>query len=829
MLLALAAVAAEARDIVVDTYRYAGPYLIKQPAILDSLNAEQKAFDATTLLDTPLSLNALAMAAQRTGQTLPRTDDDAAAALHLLGFDIDAASFTTATIAVKGIEHFTLYVDGQQSAAATPVQLTPARHSVALKMLTTPTSEVDSLSISVSVTDSTATAISTTTSLRKYTLDDVLYARHFGAVELSSDGKWAIVPTWQTHRDGTTESRTQVRELSTWRLLDERDGIRWLPTTPRYYYIRTDVCGKRQLVTRDPATQTEIILVRDLPEGSFQVSPTEDALIYTFTSEAPAERPDVYEVVHPDDRQPGWRRRTRVSRFDIATGIMQPLTHSHSNIFVSDISLDGRYLLLSKQEFLFGSRPTQVSSLLKMDIQTLHVDTLVRRDGFIGTACFSPDGTQVLISGSPEALGGIGKNVDDGQTPSMIDNQLYIMNARTREVRPLTRDFAPCVQRFEWNPRDGMVYFTAEDRDSINLFRLEPQTGIIRQIQLPEEIVMSFSKASAATSMLLVGQSASNSDRLYALDFGKAKSKGTKDNGQILNCQIVKLDDLSSVTLKDIRLGSCEAWTWRNPQGDDISCRYYLPPAFDATKRYPMIVNYYGGCSPISRYFESRYPHHAYAAQGYVVLVVIPSGSTGFGQRFSARHVATAGRGPAEDIIGAVKAFCAEHNYVDTEHIGCIGASYGGFMTQYLLTQTDIFAAGISHAGISDHTSYWGEGYWGYTYSQVSMADRMPWSDRELYVDQSPLYLADRIHTPLLFIHGDADHNVPVGESIQMYTALKVLERETALVLVRDEDHHILDREKRIRWQQTIDAWFARWLRNDRTWWDALYPPKALE
>ena len=149
-------------------------------------------------------------------------------------------------------------------------------------------------------------------------------------------------------------------------------------------------------------------------------------------------------------------------------------------------------------------------------------------------------------------------------------------------------------------------------------------------------------------------------------------------------------------------------------------------------------------------------------------------------------------------------------------------------MTQYLQTQTDLFAAAISHAGISDHTSYWGEGYWGYTYSEVSMANSYPWTRKDLYVDQSPLFNADKIHTPLLFLHGDADHNVPVGESIQMYTALKLLGCPTAMVLVKDQDHHITDYEKRLRWQNTIWAWFDRWLKDEPAWWQSMYPDKEL-
>ena len=241
-----------------------------------------------------------------------------------------------------------------------------------------------------------------------------------------------------------------------------------------------------------------------------------------------------------------------------------------------------------------------------------------------------------------------------------------------------------------------------------------------------------------------------------------------------------------------------------------------------------MIVNYYGGCSPTSRNFESRYPHHAYASLGYVVLVINPSGATGFGQEFSSRHVNTAGEGVAQDIIDGTKQFCKEHSFVNAKKIGCIGASYGGFMTQYLQTVTDIFAAAISHAGISDHTSYWGEGYWGYSYSEVSMANSYPWTDKHLYVDQSPLYNADKIHTPILFLHGDADTNVPVGESIQMFTALKLLGRETAMVLVKGQNHHILDFQKRIKWQNTIFAWFAKYLQDDPTWWNAIYSEKEL-
>lgn len=388
------------------------------------------------------------------------------------------------------------------------------------------------------------------------------------------------------------------------------------------------------------------------------------------------------------------------------------------------------------------------------------------------------------------------------------------MDLADMAVTPLTRDFNPSVSSYTWNRADGRIWFTAEDRDSVNLFVADPKDGSINEVSLPEEMVSRIDFAADAPVAVWFGNSASNSDRLYWLDCRR------------LNTTL--LDDLSARTLAKVTLGDCNAWTFTNSRGEELTCRYYLPPTFDASKQYPMIVNYYGGCSPTSRNFESRYPHHAYAALGYVVLIINPSGATGFGQDFSSRHVNTAGNGVAEDIIEGTKRFCSEHSFVNAKKVGCIGASYGGFMTQYLLTQTDIFAAGISHAGISDHTSYWGEGYWGYSYSEVSMAESYPWTRKDLYVDQSPLYNADKIHTPLLFVHGDADTNVPVGESIQMFTALKLLGRPTAMVLVKGQNHWITEYDKRLRWQNTIYAWFARWLQDDDAWWQNMYPDKEL-
>ena len=792
----------------ITSYRYAGPYLVSRPLLVDSTDVNAKAWSAASLLKTPLSLDAVGQAPVSDADKLPSAPAEGYA-LHLMQFDLENTAYGKAKFNVSEVKDWQLYVDGKLTDKQ-EMALEPGTHEVVLKYLSAPG---ESVKPKVSVDSDGEFSLHQGQS-RLYTLADAMHGTKCAGVQVSPDGKYLIVTYLTSLKEGRSETVYCVKETLTGKKVARRsEAIRWMPLSGDYYFVRQGVSG-RQLVSVSPATGFERVIAEGLPEGNFSISPAEDYLLYTLVQEGPKERKEIYEVIDPDDRQPGWRNRTYVAKYDLKSGLMQPLTFGYRNAWVSDISADGREALLMVSTHRMGKRPTTLFSVYRMDMQTLEVDTLVEEDGFISHALFAPDARQVLIQGSPEALGGVGMNVEKGQTPSMIDSQLFLMNVADRKVTPLTRTFNPSVRSVQWNLSDGQIYFTAENRDCYSLYRLDPSSGKIALLDVPEEMVLAFSLADKAPVMAFYGESAANSHRIYTMNLKKQKAE--------------LREDLSEKLLKGIRLGRCEDWNFVSSRGDTIYGRYYLPPYFDESKKYPMIVYYYGGCSPTSRNFDTLYPFHAYAAQGYVVYVVQPSGATGFGQRFSARHVNTFGDYVADDIIEGTKKFVNAHPYVNGKKIGCLGASYGGFMTQYLQTKTDIFAAAISHAGISDHTSYWGEGYWGYSYSEVSGANSYPWANPELFVDHSPLYNADKIHTPLLFLHGSVDTNVPVGESIQMYTALKLLGRETALVVVDGQNHHIRDYSRRILWQNTIFAWFAKWLQDDASWWNAMYPPKTL-
>ena len=832
----MASISASAETIEVKTLKYAGPYAVAQPWMADSVNIKGEAFDLKQLLDSPLSFTLLNKGKEvSAAQLLADKQQDA---LHLASFCVSNTQRTKATIAVEGLEQYRLFVDGEQVAVngdKAETILTPSQHTVVIKYLTRKNASSDKKSIKLTVTAANGAPLSVgdATVKRAYNIYDVICAPNYPSVSISPNGKFIVVRKTWVDRKGNNHSINELRNYQTNRVMATfEESVKWMPASNKLYFTQkasdSSIAGEEkqdgtlQLITINPLTMEREVLASHLPEGWFQFTPDEKTLIYTLTTEGRKKDPQVYDVKEPEDRQPGWRERSNLAKYDLASGILQPLTFGYHNIYLMDISADSRYLLIGKEEERLTKRPTTLTSFYRLDLGSMNassattpkVETLIEKGEFLNSAQFSPDGKSILVSASPEAFNGIGKNVEEGQTPSMIDTQLYLMTLSDKKVRPLTKDFNPNVQSVDWSKADGNIYFTAEDKDCVHLFQLNPKSGKFTLLKTPEEYIKSFSLASSAAEMAFSGQSASNADRLY------------KMNTKALKSQLV--DDLSARELKDVELGECKAWNFVNSRGDTLCCRYYLPPHFDAAKKYPMIVNYYGGCSPTSRMFQSRYPHHVYAAMGYVVLVVNPSGATGFGQKFSARHVDTAGEGVAEDIISSTQAFCDEHAFVNRKKIGCIGASYGGFMTQYLQTKTDLFAAAISHAGISDHTSYWGEGYWGYSYSEVSMANEYPWTNKHLFVDQSPLYNADKIHTPLLFVHGTADNNVPVGESIQLYTALKLLGRPTAMVLVDGQDHHIIDYEKRLKWQNTIFAWFAKWLQDDASWWTEMYGDEKM-
>ena len=784
-------------------FNLSGPYAVSAPIAFDTVNVSGKTFDTNSLLD------AIALTSPATstfnGQVLPSLEGSQS--VGLLTFYVNNSDYLKGSIAVKGPKHSKLYIDGKE--ASSELALAPEHHTFAIKFMTEP-KDTDSISVTI---DASRTIEYTLDTRHPYMFHDLTDGKRVRGLSLSADGTYAAVSYQTVDRDGRSRWSYELREAKSGRLLSPlTHWVTWMPKSTAYI-VEEHEDGRRTLYQVNPATGERTVFARSVPEGSYTIAPTEDYLIIHSREEGPKKDKDVYEVVEMDDRQPGWRERSYISKFDIATGICRRITYGAKGEYLEDISRDGRKLLVGSSYSRLAKRPTEVMDVFIVDAQTLEVDTLFTCVGFLGGGTFSPDASQIIFQGTPEAFDRIGCQLPAEVTPSMTETELFLYDIASRQVKPLTKDFDPSVESIDWSWADGQVYFTAEDRDYVNLFVLNPKTGKISKLPANGDNIYRMDMAAQAPQIAYLTYKTLEPASAYVLDVKTKKQQQFFDGRQALG---------------DAEVGTCEDWNFTNSRGDTVYGRLYLPKDFDASKKYPMLVYYYGGCSPTSRYFESPYAPQYWNSLGYVAYILQPSGATGFGQEWASRHVNTAGRGPAEDIIEGTKKICEAHPFIDATKIGCMGASYGGFMSQYLQTQTDIFAAAVSHAGIANHTSYWGEGYWGYNYSEVSMANSYPWSHRELYVDQSPLFNADKIHTPLLLLHGNADTNVPLVESLQMFTALKLLGREVALVEVEGENHHILDYGKREKWLATQMAWFQKWLKGDATWWDALYPKKNL-
>lgn len=583
--------------------------------------------------------------------------------------------------------------------------------------------------------------------------------------------------------------------------------VQWAPSGRRFTYTTQEEKSALWLVDLDAGTSVPLLEgVEDLdghtwsPDGSF--------IVYSITEKPEDKKTGMKRLRGMPDRWPGFRNQSYLYRLDIPGGTRQRLTAGAMSTFLHGISPDGSRLIFSRSHQDYSERPYATSEFFMLDLNTMKTDTLWSSP-WIRTVQWGPDGNRLLVTGGPESFDGIGRNLPEEMIPNDYDTQVFIVDLNTGTVDPITRDFEPSVNQAVWTRSDPFLYLSVTEGSYVNCYRYDPGGRVFEKMETGVDVLGELDLAELERTAVYIGSGTNRPARAYVMDLRRGRFRVLSDPG--------------AASYRGVRFGRVEPFAFLNSRGVEIEGHVYYPADFDPGKKYPCIVYYYGGTTPVTRDFGGRYPKELYAAMGYVVYVLQPSGAVGFGQAFSALHVNDWGRLTSEEIVDGTRRFLAAHPFVDEKRVGCMGASYGGFMTLTLTTQTDIFRTAVSHAGISSLSSYWGEGYWGYLYSAIATANSFPWNRRDLYVDQSPLFNADKIRTPLLLLHGAVDTNVPPGESIQLYTALKLLGREVELIQVEGQNHHIMQTGKRMRWTQTILAWFDRWLKDQPEWWESLY------
>jgi dipeptidyl aminopeptidase/acylaminoacyl peptidase len=256
--------------------------------------------------------------------------------------------------------------------------------------------------------------------------------------------------------------------------------------------------------------------------------------------------------------------------------------------------------------------------------------------------------------------------------------------------------------------------------------------------------------------------------------------------------------------------GTVEMTKWHAPNGEELSGLLYKPENFDAEKKYPMIVYFYERLSDELHYHEPPRPSASvviptmFTSNGYVVFM--PDITYRKGQPGQSAY----------DAIMSGVAHVLNMGYVDREKIGLNGQSWGGYQTAYLITRTDLFACAMAGAPVSNMTSAYGGIRWGTGLSRTFQYERSQsrigatlWEKPFAYLENSPLFQADKIKTPLLIMHNDKDGAVPWYQGIELYNALRRFQRPVWMLTYNGEDHNLVETKNKkdlsVRMQQFYD------------------------
>jgi len=350
----------------------------------------------------------------------------------------------------------------------------------------------------------------------------------------------------------------------------------------------------------------------------------------------------------------------------------------------------------------------------------------------------------------------------------------------------------------EWTP-DGMgVLYTASDHGKTVLYRVSVKGGA--SIALIDRKAQAGPFSMARNGLVALGLSDPSMPREVFRFWPDAS--------------LQQLTSLNTATVKDWKLAVPETITFKSFDGTEIEGWYYPPIRNDGRlpeRSVPMLLSIHGGPHGSYGYgFNAAFQIHS--AHGYATLALNPRGSSGYGQAFSDGTLLNWGGGDFKDLMAGVDYVLRLKPEVDPQRLGVLGGSYGGFMTNWVITQTTRFKAAVSSASVSNMVSFYATSL----YQDLVHAEfnGMPWEAEnfDLLWKWSPLAYVKRVTTPTLFIHGEQDNDVHITEAEQMYTALRRRGVEAALARYPREGHGFREPKHNLdRTQRTLE-WFDRFL-----------------
>lgn len=730
--------------------------------------------------------------------------------LQALKFNLSVDRFTQGTLTFNGIDNASLFINGKSHSLnkdKLDVSLATGQHQFVLLAEQVADWKKVNVDFAGKADHDNIQLIEEITTLSAQQLFD---AATITGLSLSPDSKDMIITTSHYNDKGgdkairTTQLRDQLYQVRYSWDNAKASGFAWSPDNQKLIYT---IDGQLRMLDRK-TLQSSIISDKLVGASGFEFFDN-NTLIFSWYKSADVNTGLTKHYQGLEDRWSYARNSNHVYLLDISSGLarqISPATHSHS---LQDFDKERNSILVSRNLKDYAAPPHMLTELVEINLAD-NTETLIGQYRTFNQAKYHDDG--LYITAGPAFKNGAGLAIKEGLLPNNYDGQLYSVSFDGKQVTALSKNFDPAIGSITPLSNDDLILSVTE-KDTKQLYLFDESKTRFTKLKTQLDVVDRFSVSDNKKPRLIAaGTNASKPQRLQSLTVTKNKASTLWDSANefYANTEIPKLEEFN----------------FTNKAGVEISGRVYLPHNLDQNKQYPALVYYYGGTSPVTRGFTGRYPFNYWAANGYVVYVVQPTGATGFGQEFSAKHVNAWGEHTAEDIMQGTQAFLNAYPFVDSKKVGNLGASYGGFMTMLLATKTDMFSASIAHAGISNITSYWGQGWWGYLYSGEASKNSFPWNNSALYSQQSPVFHADKVKTPLLLIHGDADTNVPKGESHNMYTALKLLNQDVELVEYKGADHQIITREQRFHWWNTMLAYFDAKLKDQPQWWNSLYSNK---
>jgi dipeptidyl aminopeptidase/acylaminoacyl peptidase len=347
--------------------------------------------------------------------------------------------------------------------------------------------------------------------------------------------------------------------------------------------------------------------------------------------------------------------------------------------------------------------------------------------------------------------------------------QLAVISSQGGAPRILSKAVDRNVARPHYAPDGGAIYFLLEDRGERHVARIAPGGGDLARPIAGALDASAFDVGPEGTLAALVSRP-DLPNEIFRLDGAQLR-------------QVTFTNDSLIATL---RLADVQKVRFPSRDGTQIDAFIYTPSGFDRSSRYPTLLRIHGG--PVSQYsFEFSFQAQLFAAHGYVVVLPNPRGSSGYGQAFAKAIWADWGNKDYEDVMAGVD-YAIRQGYADPKRLGVGGWSYGGILTNYVITKSDRFAAAITGASEVLYAANYGHDHYQYEWEKEL---GLPWKSRQLWERLSPFNYVERIVTPTLVMGGEKDWNVPVQNSEQLYQALRRLGRTTELVVYPGESHGI--------------------------------------